>query len=161
MEGAGRGHQNLWEVESQDLTQALSNICWMSGLLGCEGQGWGRNGGRCHCSWVTTGWVVEMLTELWALNYGELGEEQVWESMNSVWAEKVWGACELSKVKGQGGSWKVRTTYVWAKYKLVYFPHMDSTNGGHGAGWDHSNHSFRTELTASSHQLPKLSDGCF
>ena len=37
----------------------------------------------------------------------------------------------------------------------------ESKNWAHGAGWDHSNHFFHTELTTSSHQLPKLSDRCF
>lgn len=39
---------------------------------------------------ITTGWVVEIFTELWMLNYGKLEEDQVYGeegSMHSVWVE--------------------------------------------------------------------------
>lgn len=71
------GYQNLWEVESQDWTQASVTCVEWVGRLNVKGKGEEGKEDDAIVLSVTAGWEVEIFAEQWMLSYRKLEEEQV------------------------------------------------------------------------------------
>lgn len=68
----------------------------------------------CYHNWMScrdVHWAVNV--ELWE-GRGGTGLRGG-KRKHSIWVEYVWGVCESSKLKGQGGSCKVKNICVWTK----------------------------------------------